>query len=439
MTVMEEYHERVKKLLPGGVHYNFNLPWEESPIHFQNGKNSRVWDMDGKEYLDLYARFGAMIVGHGNKEYTDSLKEVLDSVLFVSHCDLDAEALEAIHQYVPSAEMIRFGVSGTEVVQNAIRIARAYTGRNRFVRFYNHYHGNADNIMGGHSTDRENPVPTEYKGDTKGTEGRAAGILEEQSYLIEWNEPELLEDLLKRHGEEIAAIIMEPVCVNGGSIMPKPGYLQTVRDLCNEYGVVLIFDEIITGFRMGIGGAQAEFGVLPDLTTLGKAIAGGGLPVGAVAGKKEIMNLLTEKRVVHAGTFNGYPLGTAAVKTTIEILSRDNGRAYETMKVQAKKIHEIMRKTAKEEDFPLIVQGPPLCSSFHCCERELMKASEYSPQIQMKDVILNAALQKNGILISSISRIYPNITLSSKDTAWFQERVGEAIREAKLLIQELYE
>ena len=190
---------------------------------------------------------------------------------------------------------------------------------------------------------------------------------------------------------------------------------------------------------MGIGGAQAEFGVLPDLTTLGKAIAGGGLPVGAVAGKKEIMNLLTEKRVVHAGTFNGYPLGTAAVKTTIEILSRDNGRAYETMKVQAKKIHEIMRKTAKEEDFPLIVQGPPLCSSFHCCERELMKASEYSPQIQMKDVILNAALQKNGILISSISRIYPNITLSSKDTAWFQERVGEAIREAKLLIQELYE
>ena len=162
MSVMTEYHERVKKLLPGGVHYNFNLPWEESPIHYQRAKDSRVWDMDGKEYLDLYARFGAMIVGHGNKEYNDSLKEVMDRVLSVSHCDLDAEALEAIHQYVPSAEMIRFGLSGTEIVQNAIRIARAYTGRNRFVRFNNHYHGNADNIMGGHSTDPENPVPMDY-------------------------------------------------------------------------------------------------------------------------------------------------------------------------------------------------------------------------------------------------------------------------------------
>ena len=438
MSVMTEYHERVKKLLPGGVHYNFNLPWEESPIHYQRAKDSRVWDMDGKEYLDLYARFGAMIVGHGNKEYNDSLKEVMDRVLSVSHCDLDAEALEAIHQYVPSAEMIRFGLSGTEIVQNAIRIARAYTGRNRFVRFNNHYHGNADNIMGGHSTDPENPVPIDYRGDTKGTEGRAVGILEDQSYLIEWNDAELLEELLKAHGEEIAAVIMEPVCVNGGSIMPKPGYLQKVRSLCDTYGIVLIFDEIITGFRMGIGGAQTVFGVTPDLTTLAKAIAGGGVPVAAIAGKKEIMQLLTEKRVIHAGTFNGYPLGTAAVKATIDILSRDHGAAYEYMKAQAGKIHETLRKIAQAEKFPLVVQGPELCGAYHCCEKELEKPSEYISDIQIKDVILNAALQRNGILVSSISRIYPNITLSDQDVEWFEERAGAAIREAKELIDELY-
>lgn len=438
MSVMKEYHERVKKLLPGGVHYNFNLPWEESPIHYQRTKNSRVWDMDGKEYLDLYARFGAMIVGHGNKEYNDSLKEIIDRVLSVSHCDLDAEALEAIQQFLPSAEMIRFGVSGTEVVQNAIRIARAYTGRNRFVRFNNHYHGNADNIMGGHSIDRENPVPVDYIGDTKGTEGRAAGILENQSYLIEWNDAELLEELLKAHGDEIAAVIMEPVCVNGGSIMPKPGYLQKVRALCDAYGVVLIFDEIITGFRMGIGCAQTVFGVTPDLTTLGKAIAGGGVPVAVIAGKKEIMQLLTEKRVIHAGTFNGYPLGTAAVKTTIDILTRDHGAAYESMKVQAGNIHEVLRKIAQAEKFPLVVQGPELCGAYHCCEKELEKPSEYTSDVQIKDVILNAALQRNGILISSISRIYPNITLSDQDVEWFEERAGAAIREAKVLIDELY-
>lgn len=153
MQLMKDYHERVKKLLPGGVHYNFNLPWEESPIHYVNTKGSRVWDMDGKEYLDLYARFGAMILGHGNKEYNNALKDVMDRVLSVSHCDIDAEALEAIHKYVPSAELIRFGLSGTEIIQNAIRVARAYTGRNKFVRFNNHYHGNADNIMGGKSMD----------------------------------------------------------------------------------------------------------------------------------------------------------------------------------------------------------------------------------------------------------------------------------------------
>lgn len=148
ITEMMEYNQRVKQRLPGGVHYNFHLPWEETPLHFTRAAGSRVTDMNGREYLDLYARFGALIVGHGNEEYNDSLKETIDRVLSVSHCDLDAEALELIHQYVPSAEMIRFGLSGTEIVQNALRLARAWTGKNRFVRFEGHYHGNSDNIMG---------------------------------------------------------------------------------------------------------------------------------------------------------------------------------------------------------------------------------------------------------------------------------------------------
>ncbi len=436
---MKEYHERVKKLLPGGVHYNFNLPWEESPLHFVKTEGSRVWDMDGNEYLDLYARFGAMILGHGNKEYLHDLNDVMNRVLCVSHCDIDAEALEAINRNIPSAELIRFGLSGTEIVQNALRLARAYTGRNKFVRFNNHYHGNADNIMGGKSVDADYPTPEDYVGDTKGTAGRAEGILKDQSFLIEWNDEIALENLLSNHGNEIAAVIMEPVCVNGGSIMPKPGYLQRVRELCDKFGIVLIFDEIITGFRMGLGGAQGEYGVIPDITTLAKAMAGGGVPVAAIAGKKEIMQLLTNKKVIHAGTFNGYPLGTAAVLSTIKILERDNGIAYTEMKTQAKKIHSILTKLADEEKFPLICQGPVTCGAYHCCSQELKHPSEYSSDIQIKDVILNAAFQRNGILVSSISRIYPNISLNDKDIKWFEERAGKAIREAKELITELYE
>lgn len=435
---MQQYHERVKKLLPGGVHYNFNTPWEETPLHFVNTKGSRVWDMDGNEYLDLYARFGAMILGHENEEYNNALKAVIDRVLSVSHCDLDAETLELIHKYVPSAEMIRFGLSGTEIVQNALRVARAYTGKNKFVRFNNHYHGNADNIMGGKVKDINDPVPSDFAGDSKGTEGRAKYSLESQSYLLEWNDLKAVEELFSGHADEIAVVITEPVCVNGGSVMPAKGFLEGLRALCDQYQVVLIFDEIITGFRMGLGGAQKEFGVVPDLTTLGKAIAGGGVPVSALAGKKEIMQLLATKRVVHAGTFNGYPLGTAAVKATLEILGRNDGAAYQRMNTTMEKLHNSLLKNADKIGFPLIIQGPTACAAFHCCEKPLESPSEYSFEIMSKDILLNAAMQRNGILISSVSRLYSNISLDDADVAWFNERVEKALKETKEICDDIF-
>ena len=436
MTRMDQYRKRVHEILPGGVHYNFNLPWEETPLHFEKTHKSRVWDMDGNEYLDLYARFGAMILGHGNPVYSEALKALVDRALSVSHCDLDAEALELINKFIPSAEMVRFGVSGTEIVQNAIRLARAYTGKNRFIRFQNHYHGNADNIMGGKTTKTSPLIPCEYRGDTKGTLGRGHDALS-QSFLIPWNDEQVLEQVLEQYSEEIAAVITEPVCVNGGSVMPKPGYLQRMRDLCTKYNVVLIFDEIITGFRMGLGGAQSEFGVTPDLTTLGKAIAGGGVPVSALVGKKEIMNLLVEKKVIHAGTFNGYPLGTAAIKATLEILSMNNGEAYKHMNENTSKIHLILREEAQKIGLPLVVQGPPSCGAYHCCENELLSPSEYTMDTMLVDSMLNTCLLKNGILVSSVSRLYPNVMLDDEDIAWFKEKVGAALAETKVFYDDM--
>ncbi|MCR4760486.1 MAG: aminotransferase class III-fold pyridoxal phosphate-dependent enzyme [Oscillospiraceae bacterium] len=434
---MQEYHEKVKQYLPGGVHYNFNLPWEESPLHFVKTKNSRVFDMDGNEYLDLYARFGAMILGHANKDYQDALKEAIDRVLCVSHCDFDYEVLELIHRLVPSAEMIRFGLAGTEIVQNALRVARAYTGKNRFVRFEKHYHGNNDNIMGGKVKDKEYPVPSDFAGDTYGTSGRAADCMESQSFLLPWNDEEALEKLLKEHGDEIAAVITEAMCVNGGSVEPKPGYLQKMRSLCDQYHVVLIFDEIITGFRVGLGGAQGYYGVTPDLTTFGKAIAGGGVPVSVLAGKKEIMSLLEAKKVIHAGTFNGYPLGLAAVKATLEILSKDNGAIYPKMQEKITAIQNILVQNAAKAGVPLIVQGLPGCAAYHCCEKPLESPSEYNFDIITKDIILNTCMQKHGILISSMSRLYSNITLSDDDVAWFEKNSMGALRDAAEIFEDI--
>jgi len=220
--------------------------------------------------------------------------------------------------------------------------------------------------------------------------------------------------------------------------MPKEGYLQKMRELCDKYEILLIFDEIITGFRMGLGGAQKEFGVTPDITTLGKAIAGGGVPVSAMVGKKEVMQLLVDKKVIHAGTFNGYPLGTAAVKATLSILSREDGSCYSRTEEKISRIHKIFTDKAKEAGMPLIVQGPLFCGAFHCCEEELICPSQYDNDIMSRDIILNACMERNGILASSMSRLYPNVMLDNSDVEWFEEHIGGAISEAQEIFEEIY-
>ena len=434
----QRYHERVKKILPGGVHYNFNLPWEETPLHFVDSKQSRLFDMDGNEYLDLYARFGAMILGHGHQEYIGALESAMQRVLCVSHCDFDADALELMNAHIPSAEMVRFGLSGTEILQTALRLARAYTKRNRFLRFENHYHGNADNIMGGRAKEAAHPVPVDFRGDYKGTAGRATNIMSDQSFLLPWNDGDRLESFFREQGDTLACVLTEPVCVNGGSIDPAPGFLEKLRALCTEYGVVLIFDEMITGMRMGVGGAQKKLGVTPDLTTFGKALGGGGIPVSALAGKRELMELLETKRVIHAGTYNGYPLGTAAVTATFQILSRNNEALVHQMHRRAEELHSILVEAADGVGLPMVVQGPPGLASFHCCEKPLEHPGQYSFELMSKDIITATALQRHGVLVSSFSRLYPNAQLSEEDLEFFKVRVGKALGEAKQSIDEIY-
>lgn len=435
---MRSYQNRVRKILAGGVHYNFNLPWDEYPLHFVKGKNSRLWDMNGKEYLDFYARFGASILGHSNEEYCDTLKATIDRILCVSHSDLDAETLEILSKLIPSAECIRFGLSGTETIQNALRLARAFTGKNRFIRFEGHYHGNADNIMGGKVPKGTNDyIPKEFLGDFKHTAGRAVGSLEDNSFLLPWNNIDVLEDVLIKHANEIAAIITEPICVTSGSLMPAAGYLEKMRSLCDKYHVVLIFDEVITGCRTGVGGAQKLLNIVPDLSVFGKAIAGGAIPVSVLAGKKEIMQLLIDKKVIHAGTFNGYPLGAAAVKTTLEILSRDNESAIFTMNETVTQIHDILKARADAIELPLIIQGPPGCAAYHCTDTILKNPEDYTDELMMMDIILNNNLAENGILVSTFSRIYPNISLNHEDVEYFRKNVDNALIETKSIYQDM--
>lgn len=427
----EQAVNHLKNYIPGGVHYNFRYSSKET-IPFIKGKGSRLWDLDGNEHLDLFCKFGALIVGHLNEEYNAKLIEYINKVISVDHCDLEGSVCERIIHHVPSAEMVRFGLSGTESIQNAIRLARSYTRKHKFVRFEGHFHGNADNIMGGRQSSPNNPVPIDYDGDLLGTEGRAPGIFQDQSFLIPWNNIEVLEKLLQERGNEIGSVIMEPICINGGGILPNQGYLEKVRELCNLHHVVLIFDEVVTGFRVALGGAQSLLGVTPDITVFAKAIAGGALPVSAIVGRKEIMQLYTEKKVIHAGTFNGYPLGLAAVLATLEILEKDT-LCYERMNSFLNQIAHSLVEAANNAGIPMVVQGSPCVQVFHSQAKPITHPEDYKQDTMFQDILISKVCKDYGIQFSPISRFCSNLLMDESDVIFFKERIGEVMTEVKII------
>ena len=428
------YNDNLREILPCGYHYNFRMSERKIPVHFTKGQGSRLWDIDGNEYLDLYCKSGAMILGHCNEAFNRALKEQIDKVLGVDLCDIDNEACRLLSKYIPSAEMIRFGLSGTEMIQNALRIARAYTNKNRFLRFESHFHGNADNVLGGSTENYDNPIPIDKGDGFSSTEGRAVRVLEDQSYLIPWNNIVILDKVIEHHGDEIAAIILEPICINGGSIYPAKGYLEHVREICDENNIVLIFDEVITGIRIGLGGAQGILNVLPDLTIMGKCISGGGIPISALMGRRKIMELYDNGRVIHAGTFNGYPLGLAAICETIKILEKDGGQSYKQMNHYAEQLHLSLIKEANNAGLDMIVQGPRSCASYHCRDSAVNSSSEIDSILHAKNTIIRQQLAQYGIIIAPLSRMYTNIGLNEKDVEFFNERIPHALRDAKILI-----
>ena len=332
----------------------------DKPLFIARAKGSRVSDVDGNEYVDFSNSAGASILGHNHPRYIQALKDQLSSFYTstsgLNQSTMEVELAEKIVNHVPCAEKVRFCVTGTDAVQLAIRLARAYTNRRYFIRFEGHYHGWLDNVLGGvpNSDPKGKPFAIDSEEDLLSTAGRDAEAFK-QSFLLPWNDIGELERFLAKHGEEIALIIMEPILVNGECCSPRPGYLEKVRELCNKYGILLCFDEVITGFRMGLGGAQGALGVTPDLATLGKAF-GAGIPVSAVAGKAEIMNQLDEGKVIGAGTFNGYPLGMVAALATIKILEENNGAIYNKIDRVQKKLTKGLQEISRRRGIPLLIQ-----------------------------------------------------------------------------------
>jgi glutamate-1-semialdehyde 2,1-aminomutase len=415
----EALYNRAMKLMPGG-HSNLRVPVGVKPLFMVKGEGAHLWDVDGKEYLDFMCGAGPGILGYSNKEYIDALKEQLDRLYFLvsgaAQTPIEIEVAEKFVQHVACAQKVRFCLSGTEAVQLAIRLARAYTKRRYFIRFEGHYHGWMDNVVGGMVNDEAQgkPFAMESDGDPLGTEGKDLSALE-QSFKIPWNDADILERVLEKYGKEVALVLMEPILCNGGCCPPRPGYLEKVRELCTKHGVVLCFDEVITGFRVAINCAQGVLGVTPDMATFGKAVAGG-VPMGAVAGKEEIMDLLHDRRVIGAGTFNGYPYGVAAARATLRILQKDDGAFYRTVDHVQSRLMAGLKAIGQSHEIPMLIQGPRGVFFFQFIDKEIAYSVRDLREADMaKQNRFRALLAEEGVLIMWGGRWYVSAALTDED------------------------
>ena len=367
MSISERLAGRALEVMPGP---HSNLPGYElfRPIWIERGEGAHLWDVDGNEYLDYMCGLGAGTMGYGNRAVLDAAHAQLDRLPYLDAARRNPGEIalaEKIIQHIPSAEKVRYLLSGTEAVQLVLRLARAYAKRNLFIRFDGHYHGWVDNVFGGGVDPNPDgpPYALYLDDDLFSSKGRDVAS-EKQSFKLPWNDIEVLERTLERYGDQVALIIMEPINANGGSCYPKPGYLERVRELCDEYGIVLCFDEIITGFRVGLNGAQGLLGVTPDLTTFGKGVAGG-TPISVVCGKAEIMDLCANRAVVGAGTFNGYPLGVAAALATISYVERDGGAFFRNMAAVQARLVAGMHEIAARRGHRMLIQDCPGVMMFY--------------------------------------------------------------------------
>lgn len=326
------------EFIPGGVNSPVRAyrSVNRIPRFIEKAKGSKIHDVDGNEYIDYVCSWGPAIMGHAHESVLKAVRDAVENGLsFGAPTEKELKLARLVNAIMPHIESLRLVNSGTEAVMSAIRLARGYTGKNRIIKFRGCYHGHSDAML----------VKAGSGGITTGVPdsiGVPAAVVAD-TMIAEYNSIESVKNLFEAAGNEIATVIVEPVAANMGVVPPAPGFLQFLRDITSEYGALLIFDEVITGFRIAPGGASERYGVIPDLVTLGKII-GGGMPIGAYGGRREIMEMVSPSgKVYQAGTLAGNPVATAAGIATLSWL-RDNRNIYAELEEKGTKIEEALKK-----------------------------------------------------------------------------------------------
>jgi len=411
-------HRRASLALAGGVATAFRVGQLPVPICFERGEAAHLVDIDGNEYVDFALGFGPMLLGHSPTAVIDAVvAQVRKGIGFGASHRFEAELAEAVCRVVPSAKLCVFSNTGSEAVQLAIRIAREATGRRRIIKFRGHYHGWLDSV--------HVAVPGKPNGPGTGGQDPAAAAA---VTVCEWDD---LAALQAEVADDLAAIIMEPIAVNGGCFMPSQGYLEGVRAISDRCGAVLIFDEVITGFRVALGGAQARLGVTPDLTVLGKAL-GAGFPISAVCGRDDVMEVVASRRVAHVGTFNANPICSVAALAAVTTLENSEADIYALLEDRGQLLQDAIETGGAEAGLALQVNRVGAAAHAFVSPVPVRTISDLSHTDDDGYRLFAAALLQFGVHVIPRGLLYLSTAHSERDL----DATRSAVRRAAALVAE---
>lgn len=405
-------HAEAIQLIPGGASSTMRwASYEPYPLYMKRGLGSTITDVDDNTYIDYLLAFGALINGHSHPRIAEAVRQqAQEGMMLGTAVELEVELAKKFKQFVPTTDMVVFANGGTDATNNAVRIARAATGKDLILKFEGHYHGQHDYAMVSVEAPPVVAGMEEYPRSLPYSAGIPSLVLD-TVIVSPWNNPKALERIMKRHRNDIAAIIMEPVMANSTVIPPNEDYLKAVKEIAVSNDALLIFDEVITGFRMAPGGAQQYYGVIPDLSTWGKAL-GGGLPLAATSGKKEYMELIAPGKVSYGGTYYANSLTLAGAKANLEVLAENDYHALKVLKERTERLTKELAEVAQRAKQKVCVQSVPGIFTF--CFTKYQKIANYRESLLIdweKFRMLHQLLLDHGIYLHPDN--YERVVLST--------------------------
>lgn len=418
----ELLYEKAKELMPGGVNSPVRA-FKPYPFFTSHAKGSKLHDVDGNVYIDYCMAYGPLILGHAHPQIIGAVREQLEKgTIYGTPTEAEVRLAELITSVVPCIEMLRLVNTGTEATMHAIRAARGYTRRDKIVKFEGCYHGAHDYVLvkaGSGATTFGAPTSLGVPEDTT-----------KNTIVLPFNDVESFKRVVDQNRGEIATVIVEPVVGNAGVILPKEGYLQTIRKITKEEGIVLIFDEVITAFRLALGGAQEYYGVIPDMATLGK-IMGGGFPIAAFGGKKEIMELISPLgKIYQASTFSGNPVSVTAGLMTLSILMENQNTLYKQLEQMGGKIREGLRDIVEDAEVPAHVNGITSMFQIFFTDQPVVDYVAAQGSDKAKFMRYQLELMKRGVFVppSQFETCFISTAHTNEDITKTLEEMDSAIR-----------